>query len=352
MINKKDFKKGMIVMSSLNETLEALKKGIVHPVYLLHGTERYFMEQFKDTLIKALKNDISDDITTYDLKEMAVEDVIIDVETLPFFNERKVIFAYDPIFLKAKPDNLSFSHDIKRVEAYLDNPISYSILVFIAPYEKIDERKKITKSFKKNATVVNCNPIRANQLRKWILYMAKQRKIELSEEALFLMESEFENNLYMLQQEMEKLALFVGPHGQVTKEVIVNVISTSLSHSALELVDAVLKRDLHLAIKIYKDLEKKKEDPIGLIALLAYQFRIIFQVKLLRQKGFANQHIQKEIKVHPYVIKLASERSSSFTKEKLTEIMNELTNTDATIKQGKMEKGMAFELLLYTLIKT
>ena len=73
-------------------------------------------------------------------------------------------------------------------------------------------------------------------------------------------------------------------------------------------------------------------------------------MKLLRQKGYSNQQIPKTINVHPYVVQLASKRSGSFNNERLSEIINELTNTDAAIKQGKMDKGMAFEMLLYKII--
>src|SRR5699024_7256706 len=119
---------------------------------------------------------------------------------------------------------------------------------------------------------------------------------------------------------------------------------------ALQLVDAVLKRDLHDAIKIYKDLEKMNEEPIGLIALLAYQFRIIFQVKLLKEKGYNLQKIQSEVSVHPYVAKLAFQRSNAFNEARITHIIHHLTDTDAEIKRRTMEKVIAFELLLYELV--
>lgn len=340
----------MIYLSSLNKTLQELKKGNINPIYILYGTEHYFIEQFKTTLIRMVKNEISDDITTYDLTETSIQEVLTDVETLPFFNERKLIIASDPVFLKTKPDNLPFTHDVKRVEEYVENPVPYSILVLIAPYEKLDERKKITKILKKQTVSIDCNPIKENELRKWITYMAQQHHITLTNEALYLLESEFENNLYLLQQEMEKLALFVGQEGEVTQKIAKDIVSASLSFSAFELIDAVLNKDLYTAIKIYKDLERKGENPIGLIAFLAYQFRIIYQVKLLRQKGYSNQQIPKTINVHPYVVQLASKRSGSFNNERLSKIINELTNTDAAIKQGKMDKGMAFEMLLYKII--
>lgn len=337
-------------MSNFQEALKQIKRGNIESIYLLYGTETYFIEQCKKALIDTVSDgEDSGALTTYDLLETPIQDVITDVETIPFFTERKIIMAENAIFLKSKQEKIPFEHHLTALETYLDHQVDYSVLVLIAPYEKLDERKKITKQLKKNVTVVNCNPIKHAGVKKWIEQLAHEYKITMTDGAIEWLEVEFQDQLQLLQNEVEKLALYVGDGGEVSKEIAANVISTSLNHDALELVDAVLKRDLLKTIQINKELQIRKEEPIGLIALLAYQFRIIFQVKLLKQKGYPNHRIQSELKVHPYVVKLASQRSAAFTEQMLKKIMNELTETDAKIKQGKMDKDIAFELLLYKL---
>src|SRR5699024_2027475 len=158
-----------------------------------------------------------------------------------------------------------------------------------------------------------------------------------------MMENEFQTDLFMLQKEMHKLALFAGEEKLVTKEMAEQIVSPSNQSNALQFVDAVLKRDLAQAIAIYNELAKMKEEPIGLIALLAYQFRIIFQVKLLAKKGYPLDKMKSELKVHPYVVQLAAERSKYFSETMLSAMMEALTETDANIKRGKMDKDIAFE---------
>ena len=336
-------------MSTFQQTLKKLKKNDIKEIYLLSGPEYFIVEQFKQALIHHVKGDDTEDIMTYDLIETPIQDVIGDAETFPFFSEKKIIFAYHPHFLRTKPEKSIVTHDLNVLEQYIERPVPFTILVLVAPYEKLDKRKGITKKLHKHSTVIDCQPLEDKALRSWMKEIADSFKIDLTVETNLLLESEFAGNLYMLQKEIEKLALHVGKGNVVTKEIADEVISPSNTYNALQLVDAVLKRNLHDAIKIYKDLEKMNEDPIGLIALLAYQFRVIFQVKLLKDKGYPLQRIQSEVKVHPYVVKLALERSTSFNQERLTNIINVLTNTDANIKRGKMEKGIAFELLLYEL---
>jgi len=336
-------------MIDVIKVLKKMKHGTIDNVYILQGTEQYFIEQFKNGLENLLKEKVNDEVFSYDLREIPVQDVVHDAETIPFFNEHKLIYVNHPIFLKPKPDKLPFVHDLSKLENLLHNPPSFTTLVIIAPYEKLDGRKKITKLMKKHS-IIDCQPIKQNETRSWIGQLAKNNKITIDREAAELLETEFETNIYILKSEIEKLALFVGKNGIVTREIALQIISSSLTSNALHLVDAVLNKNLQQAIIIYKDLVKMREDPIGLIALLAFQFRTIFQVKLMREKGYPNQRIQQELKVHPYMVKLASERSVRFSNDTLKQIMGELAHTDAIIKRGQMNMEIAFEWLLYKLI--
>ncbi|MUK87069.1 DNA polymerase III subunit delta [Ornithinibacillus sp. L9] len=330
------------------EAMGLLKKKPLPNILLLYGTEVYFIQKIKDMV---LKNFDEDNISTYDLSEIPIQEVVGDAETYPFFGEKKIIIANNPVFLKAKPDKLTFEHDIDVLQQYLETPVDYSVIVFIAPYEKIDERKKVTKTLKKNGLVAECNPVKEFELSKWIKNIADQYHIVIAEDAFETIESELSTNLNLLENEIEKLALYVGEQGTVTKEIAEEMISHTVTSSSLRLVDTVIEGNLQKAISIYKDLEKMKEEPIAMIGLLAFQFRTIFRVKLLKQKGYTQFQMQKQIGAHPYVIKVALSREAKFTTEKLQFIIDRLATADAVMKQGKMEKELAFELLLYDLIQ-
>jgi len=334
------------------EVLQQIKKKQIAPVFLLYGSESFFIQNLKKHIVQAVVGSNDDEnLITYDLEEVPIQEVVADAETYPFFGEKKLIFATNPVFLKAKPDKLPFEHDLEALQRYLNEPVDYSVLVFIAPYEKIDERKKISKLLKKNAVTAACNPVKEYELNKWIKDLADNLKISITPDAYDVMEAELTSDLYLLQNELTKLATYVGDGGTVTKEIAEDLIAPTANSSSLRLVDAVIERNLHKAITIYKDLEKMKEEPIALIGLLAYQFRMIFRVKLLRQKGYSQFQMQKQIGAHPYVIKIALNREKQFSIQKLEYIMDQLTNTDATMKQGRMEKDLAFELLLHAIIQ-
>ncbi|WP_346773258.1 DNA polymerase III subunit delta [Halobacillus sp. BAB-2008] len=113
-------------------------------VYLLYGEESYLIQEYKNKIIGQTlkKEDQEFNISQYDLEETPIEDAVTDAETFPFLGDGKVVIANHPGFLKAKPDKLPFEHDVDTLLSYIENPADYSVLILIAPYEKLDERKK------------------------------------------------------------------------------------------------------------------------------------------------------------------------------------------------------------------
>ncbi|MRH43064.1 DNA polymerase III subunit delta [Aquibacillus halophilus] len=334
------------------DSLKKIKKKQFSPVYLLYGTESFLIQDLKKQLITygLMEQDKDTNISSYDLEETPIQDVIADAETYPFFGERKVIFAHNPLFLKAKPDKVSFEHDLDLLQSYLNQPVDYSIIVFIAPYEKLDERKKVTKLLKKQSELIPCQPIKEWELGQWIKDMAKSSNVSIDEQANDALIQEMGSNLLMIQSEVEKMALYVGDGGKITKAVADELISSNPNSSGLKLVDAVIAADLGKAILIYKDLEKAKEEPIVLVALLASQFRTILHAKLLKQKGYSQNQMVQQLKAHPYVIKMSLTREKNFSATQLQTMLVLCTDTDAQIKQGRMDKNLAFELLLNQMI--
>lgn len=337
---------------SYTELMKLAKSNKLPPVILLYGTESFFIQNLQKQIVSTVISDNDqENLSTYDLEEVPIEEAIIDAETYPFFGDKKLLILHNPSFLTAKQVKLPFEHHIKQLEHYLKQPVDYSVIVFIAPYEKLDNRKKITKLLRKHALVAECNPIKDYDVKKWIKTLADELDITLNSDAYEILEGELIINLHLIQKELQKMATYVGENGVVTKEIAENLVSHTADSSALRLVDAVLERDLAKVMLIQQDLKKMKEEPIGLIALLAFQFRTILRVKLLKEKGYSQFQIQKQIGGHPYVIKIAGDRERRFTVKRLSDIVSLLTDTDAAIKQGKVEKYLGFELLLFDLVE-
>jgi DNA polymerase-3 subunit delta len=103
---------------------------------------------------------------------------------------------------------------------------------------------------------------------------------------------------------------------------------------------------LNEAFSILHDLLKQNEEPIRLLALLARQFRIIFQVKQLKDSGYTQGEMAKRLRLHPYAVKVALGQAKAFEKPELLRILNEMAEADYAMKTGRMDKKLALELCL------
>lgn len=336
------------------EALQKIKRGQFPPVLLFYGLETFFIQHLKDALVKSVlgTQNVTDSLSIYDLEETPLDEVITDVETFPFFSEKKLIIAHNPTFLLTKQPKLPVTHDLDRLETYVQHPVDYSVLLLIAPYEKLDQRKKILKLMQQHALVVECHEIKEQEFAKWVTELTTALQVTIEPEVIDLLASELGLNLQLVENELHKCALYVGEGGVITKEIAQELLSHTDTSSAIRLVDAVIEQNLQKAITIYHELAKRQEEPVALIALLAYQYRIMYRVKLLKQKGYTQYQMREQLKVHPYVIKMALEREKNFSEATLKSIIDALAETDARIKMGHMDKHIAFELLLYTLIET
>ncbi|KWU58489.1 DNA polymerase III subunit delta [Bacillus sp. SIMBA_074] len=333
----------------MSDIHKKIKKKQFAPLYVLYGTEAYFInETIKLITTEALEEEDREfNVVTYDLEEAYLEDVVEDAHTLPFFGERKVILIKSPLFLTAQKEKLE--QNIKILEEYIGEPSPFSILVFVAPYEKLDERKKITKLLKKTADVIEANAMQVQDVQKWIVSRADEVHVHIDNVAVSLLLELVGSNVTMLAKEMDKLTLYVGMGGEITPKLVTELVPKSVEQNVFALTEKVVKKDIAGAMQILDGLFTQQEEPIKLLALLVSQFRLLHQVKELQQRGYGQNQIASHIGVHPYRVKLAMNQTKFFSFEELKKVIIELAEADYSMKTGKMDKKLVLEFFLMRL---
>ncbi|WP_339063777.1 DNA polymerase III subunit delta [Tepidibacillus marianensis] len=320
-------------------------------IYLFYGTESYLLDQKINQVIQQRipSEEREMNVITYDLLTTPIEEVIQEVETLPFLSEHKVVVAKNAYFLTGQRINSKVEHQMDSLERFLEFPVDYSTLILAVQAEKLDERKKITKNLKSNAVIESFSALKGKQLIDWVERLAKEQGVLLTPEAAQLLIYTVGEDLQILSQEMKKMALYVGVGGHVDKQIVEELTVRTLEQNIFALVEKVANVEIEQAIRMLYDLLKNKEEPIKIVALLARQFRIMLFAKGLSVKGYSNQQIGSQIGAHPYVVQLALQQARGFSENQLKEIMKRLANMDYDMKIGRKEKVLALELFLLSL---
>src|SRR5690606_15768761 len=190
---------------------KSIRSGQIDPVYLIVGTESYFIEKTLDLLKDKLTDGGELELTFFDLDEVPIGHVLEEADTIPFFSDRKLIIARNASFLKAaERGKEKINHDLKSLEAWLENPPATSVTVFVAPYEKLDERKKIVKLMKKNVVLIEAKSLQPHELESWIAHEAKSHGKTIERHSAQKLIEMAGTNLTLLASEIEKMSLYLG----------------------------------------------------------------------------------------------------------------------------------------------
>lgn len=340
----------MKVVEIMNYTAEMAKitKGQFSPVYLFLGMESYLADSAKQTLIQATLAEDERDLNfgIYDMEEVPVGVALDDAESVPFFGDKRLVIMDRPNFFTAEKSKQKIDHDLVWLENYLKNPPDFTILAFFAPYEKLDERKKITKLLKKTATVIEVNTLSEKEVRHFLKDTIANEGYTMTPEAFELFIQLTDAKLSTAMSELPKLLLFSSDTKQITKSAVNDLVAKSLEQNIFALVEYVLKRQTANALSLYQDLLLQKEDPIKINAILMTQFRLLLQVKFLEKKGYQQGDSAGMLKVHPYRVKLAIQQARKFSEKVLVSAFEGLVDAEYRLKTGQGDKEMQFELFI------
>lgn len=303
--------------------------------YLLYGTNDYLINQEIEKLKE--KNNITDnDVTRYDYTETLIKDIIDDATLVPLFSNKKMIIVDNSTIF----ESTSKKEDTVVLEKYLSSTNDFTILIFIDKVDKLDERKKIYKLLKDNNSVIECNTLNINNLVK-----EKFESYKIDSNTIIKFINRVGTNPYNLINEIEKLKIFKINEKVITDEDI-KFASKNIEDNIFDLINYIVNKNSEKVIDIYHDLLSRGSEPIAILVLIANQFRIILQSKLLYYKGYTEKDIASTLSIHPYRVKLAIQNSRNYSNELLIEYIDKLATLDYEIKSGEKDADTGLELFL------
>lgn len=309
----------------------------MHNFYLIYGSDRSIINNELNKLIEKLK---IKDIVKYDMTTSNVLDVIEDASTVGLFSTNKIIILDDCYFLSANKtiDNIS---DLEEyIEKY--NPNNYCI--FIAYSDKIDTRKKIYKLLKSNAKIIEQTKIDDNYLINYIKEELTNEQYKMEDINYFL--NKVGKNLNNIKNELNKLMMYKLDTKEIKNIDIDKIIVKSIEEEIFALTDAVILKNTELALNLLDSFLKKDYEEIQIIMLIAAQFRFLFQVKRLLNKGKSEAEIARILEVNPYRVKFTIKKLYSYTEDMLLDYIQKLAKMDHDIKLGLINKKLALELFI------
>ena len=321
------------------------------PILVLTGEDVGQFEWLKKDILNKIGYDPSDlNYSYFDMKEASYDEVELDLVSLPFFADEKIVILDHLLDLTtAKKRNLT-DEDLKQFENYLENPSESTRLVIFAE-GKLDSKRRLVKLLKRDAQIIEATTPKEQEVKRYFASQAQELGLQFEGDSLdqLLLKSgydfgELQKNIALLQAYKED--------GQITLEDIEEVVPKSLQDNIFDLTQMILKRQIDQARNLVKDLRLQGEDEIKLIAILLGQFRMFSQVKIFSEEGQSESQIVASLselsgrKVNPYQVKFALRDSRRLSLSFLKQAMMIFIEADYAIKSGTYEKDYLFDLAL------
>lgn len=333
---------------SIQADLQKIHKEKLAPCYLILGTEKYLQDQVRAEIQKKIQIDSQDDLNflSFDMGNASIDEVVAEAETLPFFGDQRLVFVENPYFLTAEKVNNGIEQNTDLLIDYLKEPLESTVLVFFAPYEKLDERKKITKQLKKTAVTINVQQLNEKEVRQYLLNTLENAPIQMDRKAIDLFLRLTDLDLSKMMRELNKLLLYGQQQELITVKEVEQLVPKTLEHNLFDMIQYILSGKTEQALRLFEDLITQGEETIKINAILLSQIRLFLQTKFLMKIGYQQANIAETLKIHPYRVKLAMQEVRKFDEKILRRLFDDLVEMDYQIKSGKIEKELSFQLFV------
>ncbi|MGV3081891.1 DNA polymerase III subunit delta [Streptococcus dysgalactiae] len=339
------------------EKIEKLNKQNLGLITLVTGEDIGQYSQLKSRLMTQIAFD-KDDLTYsyFDMSETAYQDAEMDLLSLPFFAEQKVVIFDHLLDITTNKKSFLKEKDLKAFEAYLENPLETTRLIICAP-GKLDSKRRLVKLLKRDALILEASPLKEAELKTYFQKYSHQLGLGFESGAFDQLLLKSNDDFSQIMKNMAFLKAY-KKSGTVSLADIEQAIPKSLQDNIFDLTRLVLRGKIDAARDLIHDLRLSGEDDIKLIAIMLGQFRLYLQLAILAKEGKSEQQLVTSLseilgrRVNPYQVKYAIKDSRTLSLKELAFVVKTLIETDYQIKTGIYEKQYLVDIALLKMVTT
>jgi DNA polymerase-3 subunit delta len=323
------------------DLFEKLEQGRIAPVYLLLGESAFLIDEAWKKLLAAAfpRGGKSFNGERLQAKEIEAAGVIERLATIPMFGGRRFI-RVDGVETWGKEGRDAMEAFVPRI------PPSACLVMTAAGKKSIDG---LAKTVEARGEIIQFKSSSPKEAPRWLIERAGQCGKVLSHRAAFLLVETVGADFQTLASELDKICTFIGDRERIEEEDIFEAASSQRNFSTFELLDHLRARQAGKALRALKSLILAGEIPLKILGTLAWQIRMVWQVKDGLRQGMSEADLAKRLGAHPFVVKKAREQSGRLSDADLYRMLEAICQTDMAIKSTGAPPEVLLEQLLLDL---
>ncbi len=290
--------------------------------YYLCGEDAYSLNKGVQAVVSRTDPGMREMNTTF-LKTPAPAQVLEAAETLPFFDELRVVVVQE------------FDADTANaLEEYARTVPKTTALLFVRP-GKPPKANPLYKAIDALERAVSFDPLEPNQAQAFLQKRAQENGIPLDDMAAVRLVQYLGSDLGALENTLLQLGAYVGFGNRVTAKAVDACVRPSSEYKVYEIMDALWTGNKRGGLRILATLlNDPSESAIGLATLCERNVRGVLNAKQLAAQGKNEAQIAKILGIKAYPAKKAVASAKKRSYEQLLNMLDDFIAVEWKQKQG------------------
>jgi DNA polymerase-3 subunit delta len=296
----------------------------VQPIYVLHGDEDFLKRRVLAAVrILVLGRDgDAFGLADYDGEKAAFAAVHDELATLPFLNTRRLVVVHDA--------DAFVTRNRSALEKYAANPAPTGVLVL--EVKSWPSNTRLYKLVDADGTLA-CKAPPAYKLPAWcIQWAASEHGKQLSGPAAELLVQLIGADMGQLDQELTKLALYVGQASRIDVGDVDRLVGCSRTENTWKIFDAVAQGQPAEALAILDRALEHGEEPIRILGAFSMQLRRLAQAARLTQMGQPLRAALEQVGVSSYNARSCEQQLRYLGRRRIDRLYDWLLEVDLGLK--------------------
>lgn len=322
----------------MDPVLEEIAAGRAAPVYLIHGPDgarhREVVAALRRHLLAPGWEALNETVIAGE--PAAVSQVAAAALALPFGGGRRLVLVpAAPLF---RPGGEA-ARAAEELAAFLRQAPAEACVVLTVE-EEMDPSHPLAAAARARGRVVAARRLGPRDLALWLEEEARARGKVLPPALASLLVARCQPDRLLLRQELEKMVAHAGDRSRLTRADLDAVVSPSREERVFDLVDAVIAGRPGRVLELARGLVAQGEAPLGLLALLARQYRLIWQAR----ECAGPDEVARRLGVHPYLAKKAWQQGQGMSADEVAAALRVLLEADTAVRRGTWAPEAALEV--------
>lgn len=328
--------------SQCRQIINDVKNGNFVPVYLLMGTEPYYLDLVCDEIIKYALTDSERDFnqTVFYGLDTDAGTVASECRSYPMMAERRLVVVKEAQSMKTLEDLATYAAD----------PMESTVLVILMHGASADKRRSLYKNVQKKGVVLVSDALRDYEMPQWITSFYKSRGLDIEPAAAALLAEYAGTDMSRIMLETEKMQKNL-PEGTVRVNAadIEKNVGISRQFSIFELTKALsyMKAEKALKIAAYIGNGPKFMLLLATAPLYTHFYRILkYEAALLKNPAMSKADRAKLLGVNPYFMEEYDVAARNYPIRRCMKVISLLEEYDFKGKGGGSGEASQGDLLM------